>query len=302
MNKILVLVSTYNGERFLREQLDSVLSQQDVTVDVLVRDDNSTDSTICILEEYSKSYSNFSYYQGKNLGPCLSFFDLIGHADGYDYYAFCDQDDVWDNNKLAKAVQNLDCNVQNIPILYCSNLRVVDEELNYCRLAHPHLYNVNDKYAGLVDFYAVGCTEVFNQNAVDLLRCHIRQDCIMHDSWLFMICNFFGKVIYDYDAHINYRQHGKNVVGSDTSSFSVIKERFLRIVNRKIQPRYTNAKLIYSEFHDKLSKDDLRKILKIVKYKESVFSLLSLLFDPSIRSSHWTSDMRYRFLILLKEI
>ena len=301
-SKVLVLVSTYNGERFLRQQLDSIIGQQGVEVSILVRDDGSSDSTIQILDEYEKKYPNFQYYQGTNAGPCMSFFDLLKHAEGYDFYAFSDQDDVWDNDKLLSAIHHLEKEPKNIPVLYCSNLKVVDENQNFCRTAHAFSYDTNKKYSGLVDFFAVGCTEVFNQKAADFTKEHIRKDCLMHDSWLFMICNFFGRVIYDSTAHINYRQHGHNVVGTNMDWKSKLNARIKRAADRSIQPRLKNAEIILDEFGDMLDKKDLLKTKRIVDYKKSFMDWVKLLFDFEIRSNHLGSDFRYRILIFFKEI
>lgn len=300
--KILVFVSTYNGERFLSEQLDSILKQQNVDVSVLVRDDGSSDNTIRILEEYSSKNSNVSFYQGENVKPCMSFFDLLTHSVGYDYYSFCDQDDVWDDNKLISAIVKIKDLPQNIPVLYCSNLKVVDERLNFCRIAHARPYSTKNRYSGLVDFFAVGCTEVFNQAAADMIKAHIRKDCLMHDSWLFMICNFFGKVIYDNNAYINYRQHSHNVVGTKKDWISTLSSRIKRAADRSVQPRLKNAQIILNEFQEQLSEKDLCEITKMVNYKKSILSWLKLLFDFNIRSNHFRSDFRYRMLILFREI
>ena len=303
MNKrILVLVSTYNGEKFLSQQLDSLLGQKGVDVSILVRDDGSKDRTMTILGDYSSRFPNVSYYQGDNVGPCMSFFDLLKHANGYDYYAFCDQDDVWDDDKLSSAVVQMKLQSDDNPVLYCSNLKVVDEQLYFYRKAHKKNYDTKNKYAGLVDFYAVGCTEVFNQKAVDITRAHIRNDCLMHDSWLFMICNFFGRVIYDNEAHINYRQHGHNVVGTNKDGISKLKARVERAADRSVQPRLKNAQILIDEFGKELRLEDYRKISKMANYKNNFLKWMKLLFDFRIRSNHVGSDIRYRLLLLLREI
>lgn len=300
-SRVLVLVSTYNGERFLRQQLDSIIGQQGVDVSVLVRDDGSSDSTIQILDEYAIKYPNFQYYQGTNAGPCMSFFDLLKHAEGYDYYAFSDQDDVWDEDKLIRAVSFIRQKPLTHPVLYCSNLKIVDENLAFCRNAQSS-FNPQLKYSALVDFYAVGCTEVFNQAAADLTKEHIRTDCIMHDSWIFMICIFWGNVIYDRDSRINYRQHSNNVVGTKKDKLSIWKARFKRVTNRTVQPRYRNAQLLVEEFKNMLPDSDFKKIKKVASYKNGFINQLRLLFDFKIRSNSIASDLRYRFLILLREI
>ena len=94
-------MSTYNGEKYIREQLDSILAQENVDVSILIRDDGSKDATLSILDEYSKR-DNLSYYvDSRNLGACNSFIDLIWHVSlDYDYYALSDQDDFWLKDKF----------------------------------------------------------------------------------------------------------------------------------------------------------------------------------------------------------
>ncbi|MBR7166470.1 MAG: glycosyltransferase [Bacteroidaceae bacterium] len=98
-----VLMSTYNGMQYIREQLQSIYAQQGVDLSLLVRDDGSTDGTLQLLDEEQQA-GRLSWYSGKNLGPAFSFWDLLHNAPEAPYYAFCDQDDVWDADKLAVAV------------------------------------------------------------------------------------------------------------------------------------------------------------------------------------------------------
>lgn len=102
---ILVLMSTFNGEKFIREQIESILAQENVNIKLLVRDDGSTDKTLDILNEY-KNKGKLNYYIGKNLGPQLSFMHLLQNAPYCEYYAFADQDDVWLKDKLSTAIKN----------------------------------------------------------------------------------------------------------------------------------------------------------------------------------------------------
>ena len=125
MKIVCVLLSTYNGEKYLKEQLDSVLNQKDITLNFLVRDDGSTDSTIDILKQYEKE-GKIKLIVGKNIGYKKSFYELAKLAPLSDYYAFCDQDDVWDDDKLITAVNMLERENNSIPLLYFSALRVVN--------------------------------------------------------------------------------------------------------------------------------------------------------------------------------
>ena len=125
--KIAVLLSSYNGEQFIKEQIDSVLNQKECKVSLLVRDDGSTDNTIKILENYVNK-GNLNYYCGKNLKPAKSFLDLVKHSPECEFYAFCDQDDVWEEDKLISAINQI--GDTSTPTCYHSAYMMVDKDLN----------------------------------------------------------------------------------------------------------------------------------------------------------------------------
>lgn len=299
--KVCVLLSTYNGEKYLKEQLDSLLWQENVDLQILARDDGSKDSTLKILEEYSKKDSRISYYKGKNVGPAQSFFDLIIKSPDADYYAFCDQDDVWDRDKLKIAVEFLEKEDNSRPNMYYSNLRIVDQDLQYYRLSHSEPSVQSNKYSVLTEDMATGCTVVFNKTTAKYVRSGSPEYCSMHDTWIYMICKFFGKTIYDFDAHISYRQHGNNVVGTylGKKTKEIYIARIKRLFDRDLQPRYNNACNFYKVFGDRLELKDREKVLKLVNYKKSFLNKLSLLFDREIHASSRNREIRYKFLIIL---
>ena len=126
--RVAVLMSTYNGEKYLKQQIDSILNQRgDFQLDLLIRDDGSNDNTISILEEYTQT-NKIHYYIGNNLGPAYSFLDLLINSHNYDFYAFADQDDYWMPNKISVAISNLS-NIKG-PALYFANAELVDSNLN----------------------------------------------------------------------------------------------------------------------------------------------------------------------------
>ena len=125
---ITVLMSTYNGEKYLHEQIDSILRQQGVKVNLLVRDDGSTDNTLAILDKYQEE-GLLTFYTGENLGPQRSFLHLLQQAPQSDYYAFADQDDIWLEDKLSTGIKQLQ-NDKEKPALYFSQTQLTDEELN----------------------------------------------------------------------------------------------------------------------------------------------------------------------------
>jgi len=109
MNRILVLMSTYNGEKYLKNQLNTIYEQKNVDVMLFVRDDSSKDSTLQILEEYRKVYGKMIIFKRENIGSARSFYKLVEEAalTDYDYFAFSDQDDIWHPKKLEYAIQKL---------------------------------------------------------------------------------------------------------------------------------------------------------------------------------------------------
>ena len=301
MKKVCVLLSTFNGEKYLEEQIESLLIQQNIKLHIIARDDGSSDSTVEILKKYSDKYDNFEYYQGSNVRPAKSFFDLIVHAPEADYYAFCDQDDVWDKDKLYVAVCMLEKEDNKKPNMYYSNLRIVDQNLNFYRLSHVQPSIQDNKYSCLTEDMATGCTVVFNKVAAEYVRSGTPEYCSMHDTWIYMICKFFGTTVYDFEAHISYRQHGNNVVGTylGKKNFDIYVKRFLRLFDRKLQPRYNNAKNFYKTFGERLEINDKKKVLELVEYKDSFRKKITLLKDKEIHASSKSREMRYRGLIML---
>lgn len=230
IKRVQVLMSSYNGEKYIAQQIESILRQKHVHVDLLVRDDGSRDSTWNILNKYSAEYQNVHAYAGENIGTQKSFFHLLTHADlQMDYYAFSDQDDVWHSQKLYRAVQILESKAGHQPLLYSGNVICASENLklrkhNYCPVRRqPSFGNA------LVENICRGCTEVFNKNLFELVRTHPPRCAILHDWWLYMSASCFGEVYFDDKAYILYRQHGGNQVGMPDTLWKRWKHRLLNI-------------------------------------------------------------------------
>ena len=132
MNRVLVIMSTYNGEKYVREQINSILMQKNVEVSVLVRDDGSTDGTLEVINGLQDD--RITVLNGENMGCEASFFELLMHCKGYEYYAFSDQDDIWLEDKLARAIGMIGSS--DTPVLYCSNQMLVDGKGNEIGLRH----------------------------------------------------------------------------------------------------------------------------------------------------------------------
>lgn len=233
--KVTVLLSSYNGEKYLQEQLNSIYLQEDVSLSIFVRDDGSSDSTVDILSK-EQGDGKLNYLAGSNLGFCKSFWELIMRAPDSDYYALCDQDDIWLKDKLSNAVKMLEKEDNAIPLLYTTNVIPVDEQLN--RL-HVKTFNVDSvfTYALALKCPALpGCTYVFNNKLLERLRDY-NGFFYLHDWLIYIIASALGKVVYDPNSQILYRQHSNNALGVD-SPIDKIKHKLQRFFN----PKYPRAK------------------------------------------------------------
>lgn len=232
MKSVQVLLSTYNGERYITEQIESIMKQSYPDVSVLVRDDGSSDGTVQKLQQMEQLYpGRIELIQGSNLGVIGSFFELLVMSDHHaDYYCFCDQDDVWFDHKVKTAVSKLD-NEMNIaePGMVFTSTLLTDGELNSQGIwpnpprREPSFYNA------LYENVAIGATITMNQSARNLFingRSVDSQKILMHDWWFYLLISAFGKVIYDPGPSMLYRQHGNNVVGGSNSPVEKLKNKF----------------------------------------------------------------------------
>lgn len=279
MKKVQVLLSTYNGGKYLEEQLESILKQDYPDISVLIRDDGSSDHTLNIIKKYVEYDSRISYYSGVNIGVINSFFDLMKNADiTADYFAFSDQDDVWKPNKISKAIVKLEGNHQD-PILYCSDTELVNEELDPIK-SHIKKARITPGFGNaLVENVCVGCTCVFNLKLLELVKNHIPDYTIMHDWWLYLSASAFGKVVYDENAYILYRQHSGNVMGMRLNYIEEFKSRV-----KNFKKIYINIRSQALDFKTKynIDKDKLTIINYVINAKKNILLRFHIAFSKKI--------------------
>ena len=222
---VVILLATYNGEMYLREQLDSLLQQGTDCFTVFIRDDGSTDRTLEIISEYCTKYPDrFIHIVDKlgNLGSSSCFMHLLSLADSYDYIMFCDQDDVWLPNKVTLSlagIQELEEKFgRDVPLLCFSDLQVVDQHLNEIdssfwasQRLDPNI--TKDWYRLLAQNVVTGCTMIINRAAREVSLPFVLTEMV-HDQWIAVNVSKIGSVGYLSQPTMLYRQHGRNVVGA----------------------------------------------------------------------------------------
>lgn len=301
MNAVCVLMSTYNGERFIREQIDSIMNQVGVDVYLIVRDDSSSDSTCSIVEDYITAYPNrIELLRGNNLGFALSFSELIKYSlkkhPKCNYFAFADQDDVWLENKLLVAVEALEKENSTLPIAYCSNKTLVDENLAYIRTSWKRKEVRLSKERSMIQSFATGCTMVFNRVAAEMYIAHIPEQLKVHDYLMYQQCMFLGKVIYDHNSYILYRQHGTNQIGNPG---------FKKRMQRRLSGHYKEHALeeqnyfFLKAYKDILSVDDVGLLSLFVFYRRNFLTRLSLLFNNKIKYTTFEANFFYVLKVII---
>lgn len=309
--KIQILLSTYNGERHLKAQLNSILNQGIENLYLTVRDDGSQDKTIKILNDYKLNFPQITYYTGTNIGVQRSYLDLISHVDAdTDYVAFSDQDDIWLPDKISRAVHCLESiNVsQNVPLLYCSAQKIVDEQLRPIITTVSREIHTPSFGNALVQNVCTGCTAVVNRQLILLISRyqpeHI-ENIIMHDWWIYLVASCFGKVYYDPNAYIKYRQHGRNTHGVISKRRDLIRYRFQQLNKPRgeIYKQIEEFKKCYSELLNKEQYIPNMKMLeKVILSRTSLKNKLKLIADKNIFRQKMSDDLIYRGIILIGKL
>lgn len=241
MKKTLIILASYNGEAYILQQIESILSQEVVDLDIIVFDDHSTDDTVSILNEFCKTHHNITLIVNKEQSgsAAKNFCNSIKQIpekriSKYDYIALSDQDDIWLPNKLLSAIDKLS---KSKASLYASNLTIWDEKTNKKSLLKKDY--PQKKFDFLFEGGSAGCTYVFTSNfAVDFRNKLFDIDYenwnyFSHDWLIYFFARVIGaKVMIDNLAAIDYRIHRANVHGQmNTNSFTALKKRFNFVLN-----------------------------------------------------------------------
>jgi glycosyltransferase involved in cell wall biosynthesis len=222
---ITILLSTFNGGKFLREQLDSFIRQSYQNWTLFWRDDGSTDDTAAIMRDFTAEIGANRCVESPSSGPHLgatpSFLRLLAETKSADAIAFADQDDVWLPDKLSNAAASIGAasiggagGKLNNPVLYCARQFLVDEQLGSPKLSVQHL-NLPGFPASLTQNIVIGNTVVMNQAAAGLVAAMGTPDGTVHDWWSYIVVSACGgAVVYDPRPSILYRLHKNNLIGS----------------------------------------------------------------------------------------
>lgn len=295
MYNVEVLMSTYNGAKYIKQQIESILKQKGCTVKLLVRDDGSTENTCEILKKHYED-GLLTWYQGGNIKPAKSFLDLLVKAGEADFYAFADQDDYWMTDKLETACRKI--GFSNKPTLYFSQTQLVDKHL--AKIETPTIHPLLTQGESLIYAFASGCTMVFNKALKDLLVSSIPKEMpMLHDFWTYISAQAIGaNIVFDKDPHILYRQHGNNAVGLGESPAKEWRQRIKRVFILHGHERSDNARILLETLYDKMTPESIKRTSLFVDAKTSFLKRMSLLFDNSYRCGNLKTWILFKIAVI----
>ncbi|WIE01242.1 glycosyltransferase [Latilactobacillus curvatus] len=304
MEKVVVLMSAYNGEKYIKEQIESILNQQGVEIYLIIRDDGSTDQTKLVLSEY-KNNDDVRLIFGHNIGWKKSFFSLLETISLEDkaFYAFADQDDIWLPNKLNVAVKQIK---RESPSLYYSNITIINNQKEVLGSIYTDEFVPSMKMPqSFFDGDGVGATVVFNSKLLSILKKYKVKQATGHDAYLIALCHFFGTVVYDCESYIMYRRHGNNVTGFGKSSKKSSPNLFMRYKKYKKGPKKVfsiRAQEILAGYQNELSQENIYMLQLVANYQSSNMAKFRAVLSPRLKATGLRRNIQLRYRLLFNTL
>lgn len=298
---VCILLSTYNGEKFLETQLNSLINQTYENKKIIIRDDGSSDSTLDILKKYQDEYPYITVISEKNVGVKKSFYKLLQFAvDKGFYFSFCDQDDVWLPEKVEKAVEAIEKQFTEEGVLYCSALNLVDGELNFIKKTKDL---VPGKTNAVIQNIVTGCTMVLDKPMAQkvLAKEPDWDKTEMHDSWFYVVSSFLGNIIFDSNSYINYRQHGNNEVGLPTNKIQVVQNSIVGFRN-EIKSRIHRKQLeeFYKLYSSNIYGEDKKLVELLISDNLSIKKRYEVVVKNKLYKQSKLKTLVFRVLYITK--
>ena len=276
-----IIMATYNGSKYIEQQIDSIISQTYTNWRLYIRDDGSTDNTVEIIKRYLKKYKNKIILiedEKKGLGSKMNFAELMKYVES-DYCMFADQDDFWLEDKVEvslKKMKELENKLIDKPILVHSDLKVVDENLNIINESFFKYQNINPEHNKLNNLFVwntvTGCTAMLNRELIRLCK-NIPENCVMHDWWIALVASSMGMIYTIRDQTILYRQHSNNTLGAVGYEKKI---NISRVLDKIKNGKYTNyfndifkqVESFYLQYNNVLPKYNKELTEKFIKLKK----------------------------------
>lgn len=293
MNDVVVIMSTYNGEKYVKDQILSIINQKHVNVTLYIRDDGSKDNTPLILKSFQDRYENIIVSLENNIGWKKSFLKALRDSPDSKYYAFSDQDDIWFEDKLIKCIEKIR-NCPNPALCHCNKIKV-DQNLHKINNQQKKICKPNSLQQAILNSYAQGASSVFNKQLKTMICSFEPSIDVGHDYWLGLLAYLFGSVYFINIPLFYHRIHGNNV--SDTGNIIINRIRnFYRSCKKGFFPNPSYD--LICNFKSEMSYDQLKFITLICNYKKETQMMKLLLRDKQFRPNQvmWKPVFLFRLL------
>ena len=295
-----VLMSTYNGEKYLERQINSIINQVGVKIKLVIRDDGSNDNTLNIIYRYKEKYpDDIEVIQGSNIGIHKSFRELINYNHNYEFIAFADQDDLWDRDKLLIATSTLRHYSSSF---YSCASRLIDE--------YDHELGITTSNSPKYEYYmcgnskvltpgAQGCTMVIRKDLLDFIVYKGIPDDCGHDTWIPIVAYLISNCVYDPLTHMGYRQHNSSWTGNREKRI----KQFIKNCNnfREGLKRYKPIALdIINKYSDFIKPDELSVIKSISGNEMDFFERKKAISKYKFGKYGWKENLFYKLYYLTK--
>lgn len=302
--KVCIAMAVYNGEKHIRVQMDSLLKQTYDNIQIVVRDDGSKDGTVSIVQEYAEKYPDkiiLLENGGENLKCPGSFYRIIRDCEKAYYYAFCDQDDYWEPQKIQWAVEKLEA-VKKEGKLYLSSYDYYTEDGQFIRHFPPQKDPIELKEV-LYHTPGSGFTIVFDETIRQRFILQVNPGTEMHDRWLIRAAVCFGTVIYDPRSTARHIRHEEAVTAEDAGNKNLlvhfIKDELLSDVAVEAK---RHLAYFYQTFRKELTEQDRKLISIFVKQQGGIKNWCQKVFYPGRLRSRVPGEVALRLLFLIGKI
>jgi len=296
--KVQILLSTYNGEKYLEEQLESILNQKgEFLLKILARDDGSKDGTLEILKKYSKKM-NMKIIRGKNIGVNKSLKELFMNCDtDCDYFSISDQDDVWLDNKIQTAIESLSKNKNRLK-MFASRSLVTDINMNVIGKTQ----DPGDKlsyYNAMVQNVCPGHTQVFNKDVILKLRKNYSENIFVIDWWIYLLVSSMGEITFDKRCFVKHRQHGLNSAGYELNFWKKLKKRIKFLNKYKKSPVSEQLKSFFKIYRNEMKTEYRIETEKFLNNQRNIFYRIKYILFAKVFRYGKFENLIFKLLYIL---
>ncbi|MGN8738914.1 glycosyltransferase family 2 protein [Bilifractor sp. HCP3S3_D3] len=274
-----ILLASYNGEKYIEEQLKSIQKQTYRDFRCYIRDDGSSDHTVEIIKSFVKEDpEHFILITTESVrhGSKYNFFELINYymrSCNEEYILFSDQDDVWLPEKVAVEIEQIS-STDRPALAFCAQ-EIVDKKLVPAQNSiHKNMKDYN-KFPNSLTYrnVAAGCTMCVNRELLlKAIPVVSPDDFVMHDWWLMLVAAYLGRIIYIEEPLMKYRQHGNNVLGADSNNYFSKAQKYIKNFNKSIHSRKTQAELCQRQ---------MQKLLNLVPKDSRLMRYSAIMSKPA---------------------